>query len=78
MVPTSTTFLCGWWCGSRGVRERMSDGTRRILPSHGTRFYFVSKSPYFHYGFSLKDDRSFENFPFWKMCLFPEHGQIRE
>ena len=56
----------------------MSDGTRRILPSHGTRFYFVSRSLYFHYGFSLNDDHSFENFPFWKMCLFPEHGQIRE
>lgn len=78
MVPTPTTFPCGWWCGSRGVGEGMSDGTGRILPSHGTRFYFVSKSLYFHYGFSLKDDRSFENFLFWKMCLFPEHGQIRE
>ena len=32
MVPTPTTFPCGWWCGSRGVGERMSYGARRILP----------------------------------------------
>lgn len=55
-------IACGWWRVSRRRgREDESYTTGSIVPSHVMRLGFISKTPYFHYDFSLMNGYGFES-----------------